>query len=51
MIRGIREPRFDCIKIDLKEVRSEGLDWIHVVQNRVQKRWGLVNMVVDFQNT
>jgi hypothetical protein len=44
---AIQDPN---IKIDLKEVSSEGLDWIHEAQIG-SKRWGPVNMVVDFQNT
>jgi hypothetical protein len=33
----------DSIKMDLKEIRKEGVDWIHQVQGR-NKWWTDVNM-------
>jgi hypothetical protein len=38
----------DNIKIDLREMRWDGMDWIHVAQDR--DRWrALVNAVMNFQ--
>jgi hypothetical protein len=38
----------DDIEMDLKEIGCEGMDWIHVVQDRDQW-WTLVNIVMDLQ--
>jgi len=32
--------------MDLREIVWEGVDWIHLAQNRVQW-WALVNMVMN----
>jgi hypothetical protein len=38
----------DNIKMDLREIRYEGADWIHLVH--IRDRWQvLVNMVMNFQ--
>jgi hypothetical protein len=47
--RPLRRPRLrweDNIKIDHREMVWEGVDWIHVVQDREQW-WALVNKVVN----
>jgi len=38
----------DDIRVDLKEIGWEGVDWIHLAQDRDQWR-GLVNTVMNFQ--
>jgi hypothetical protein len=38
--------REDNIKIDFKEIGYEGVDWIHLAQDRDQW-WSLVNMVMN----
>jgi hypothetical protein len=38
--------REDNIRMDLREIVWEGVDWIHLAQNRVQW-WALVNMVMN----
>jgi len=37
----------DTIKIDLRETGLEGVDWIHLAQERDQW-WALVNIVMNF---
>jgi hypothetical protein len=37
----------DNIKMDLREIRWDGMDWVDVVQDRDQWR-ALVNMVMNF---
>ena len=32
--------------MDLQEIEWEGVDWIHLAQNR-DKRWAVVNMVMN----
>jgi hypothetical protein len=34
--------------MDLKEIRCEDIDWIHMAQDRVHW-WALVNMVMNLQ--
>jgi hypothetical protein len=36
----------DNIKMDIKEIGWEGVDWIHLAQHRYQW-WVLVNMVMN----
>jgi hypothetical protein len=36
------------MKMDLKDIRCEDMDWIHLAQNRAQW-WDLVNMAMDLQ--
>jgi hypothetical protein len=46
--RPLRKPRHkweDNIKINLKEIRLEGVDWIHMAQDMDQKQ-DLMNMVM-----
>jgi hypothetical protein len=38
----------DDIRVDLKEIGWEGVDWIHLAQDRDQWR-GLVNTVMNFR--
>jgi hypothetical protein len=38
----------DNIKIDLKEMECEGVDWFHLIQDRVQWR-ALVNTVMNIR--
>jgi hypothetical protein len=38
----------DNIKIDLKEVRCDGVDWVDLAQDRDQWR-ALVNMAMDLR--
>jgi hypothetical protein len=38
------------IKINLKEIGRDGMDWIHVAQDRDQW-WALVNMAMNFLNS
>jgi hypothetical protein len=35
----------DSVKVALKEVGLQGMDWIHLAQNRIQWQ-SLVNMVI-----
>jgi hypothetical protein len=47
--RSLRRPRCrweDNIRIDLREIGWEGLDWIHLSQNRDQWR-ALMNKVMN----
>jgi hypothetical protein len=47
--RPLRRPRHrweDNIKMDLREIRFEGVDWIHLAQNRDHQQ-ALVNMVMN----
>jgi hypothetical protein len=49
--RPLGRPRsrsVDSIKIDLREIGSDGMDWIDVAQNRDQWR-ALVNMVMNLR--
>jgi hypothetical protein len=34
--------------MDLKEIGWEGVDWIHLTQDR-DHRWALVNMVISYR--
>jgi hypothetical protein len=36
------------IKMDLREIRLDGMDWIDLVQDRYQW-WALVNTVMNFR--
>jgi hypothetical protein len=36
------------IRMDLREIGWEGVDWIHLALNRNQ-RWALVNTVMNFR--
>jgi hypothetical protein len=38
----------DDIKMDLREIRWEGLDWMHLAQDRGQWR-AVVNTVMNFR--
>jgi hypothetical protein len=38
----------DTIIMDLTEIRYEGVDWIHMAEDRDQW-WALVNVVMNFQ--
>jgi hypothetical protein len=38
----------DNIRIDLREIGWESLDWIHLAQDRNQ-RWALVNTVMNLR--
>jgi hypothetical protein len=45
----LEEPRHRCennIKMDLKEIGWEGMDWIHLTQDRDQW-WALLNIVLN----
>jgi hypothetical protein len=47
--RPLRTPRHrweDNMKVDLREIEWESVDWIHLIQDRDQ-RWALVNMVLN----
>jgi hypothetical protein len=49
--RPLRKPRHrwvDNIKIDLREIGSDGVDWIDLAQDRDQWR-ALVNTVMNLQ--
>jgi hypothetical protein len=49
--RPLRRPRHrweDNIRMDLREIGLEGVDWIHLAQDRNQW-WALVNMVMSLQ--
>jgi hypothetical protein len=41
--------RMDIIKMDLKEIGWEGMDWIHLVQDRDQWR-ALLNKVMNIRD-
>jgi hypothetical protein len=48
--RPLERTRHRCeinIKMKFKEIRCEGVDWIHLAQYRDQW-WALVNMVMNF---
>jgi len=38
----------DNIRMDLREIGCEGVDWIHLIQDRVQW-WALVNTVMNLR--
>jgi len=38
----------DHIRMDVREIEWEGVDWIHLVQNRDQW-WAPVNIVMNFR--
>jgi hypothetical protein len=38
----------DNIKMDLREIELENVDWIHVAQDR-GRWWNLVNMIINFR--
>jgi hypothetical protein len=38
----------DDIRMDLRQIRWEGVDWMHLAEDR-DKWQGLVNMVVNLQ--
>jgi hypothetical protein len=46
MLRRPTRKWVDNIKIDFKEIRCEGVDWIHLTSDRDQC-WALVNMIMD----
>jgi hypothetical protein len=49
--RPFRRPRCrwqDNIRMDLREVWWEGMEWTHLAQNR-KKQWALVNTVMNRQ--
>jgi hypothetical protein len=43
-----RKVPLENIKMGLKEIQQEGMDWIPLVQNG-HKRWALVNKVMNLQ--
>jgi hypothetical protein len=45
-LRRYRHSWEDNIKIDLRKIGWEGVDWIHLAQNRDQW-WALVNTVMN----
>ena len=50
--RPYRRPRYGRdynIKVDLKEIRWDVLDWIALAQDR-DKWWALVNLVMNLQS-
>jgi hypothetical protein len=40
----------DSVKTDLRELSWEGMDWIHLAEDRVQK-WPVVSTVINNQVT
>jgi hypothetical protein len=44
----LRDRRKDNINIYLEEIGSEGVNWIHLVQDRVQRR-ALLNTIMDLR--
>jgi hypothetical protein len=47
--RSLGRPRWeDNIRIDLREIRWEDVDWIHLAQDRDQW-WVVVNTVMNFR--
>jgi hypothetical protein len=49
VLRSLGTPKFSCednIKINLKEIRWGGIDWIYLAQDRDQWR-ALVNIVMS----
>jgi hypothetical protein len=38
----------DNIRIDLREVEWESVDWMHLAQDR-DKLWAFLNMVINFR--
>jgi hypothetical protein len=47
-LRGPRRRREDNIRMDLREIGSESIDWIHLAKDRDQWR-DLVNTVMNFR--
>jgi hypothetical protein len=47
-LRKTRCPLEHNIKMDLREIESDNMDWIHLVQNRDQC-WALVNTVMELR--
>jgi hypothetical protein len=45
---GIPRHRWECITMDLKVVRCEGMDWIELAPDRVQWR-AVVNRIINFR--
>jgi hypothetical protein len=48
--RSLGRPRCrweDNIRVDLKDIGWEGVDWIHLAQDR-DRWWALVNTVMNF---
>jgi hypothetical protein len=41
--------RWEDIRMNLREIGWEGVDWMHLTQDRDQW-WALVNMVMNFQD-
>jgi hypothetical protein len=48
LLGGPRRRWKDNIRIDLREIRWEAMDWIHLAQDRDQWR-ALVNMVMNLR--
>jgi hypothetical protein len=46
--RPLGRPRWDNIKMDLREIGWDGMNWIDLAQNRDQWR-ALVNTVITFE--
>jgi hypothetical protein len=47
--QGRHRHRWECkIKVDLKEMECEGVDWTHLAQDR-NLWWALINMVMNLQ--
>jgi hypothetical protein len=45
---GPRQRREDNVKLDLKEIRYEDIEWIYITQDRVWW-WAVVGMVMNLQ--
>jgi hypothetical protein len=53
MEETVRRPKRRCednIKMDLREIGREGVDWMHLVQDRDQG-WALVNTIMNLRVT
>jgi len=48
LLEKLRRRWEDNIRMDLRETEWEGVDWLHLAQDREQ-RWGLVNTVMNFR--